>query len=964
MLCGAVLHGAVLMLIIDCRNLIGDSIYLVKPLKRFLASKGDGEVALGIDSGLGGEIVRRSFPGLRVDSIDVLEAAWPDVPRMKLSARSAFEETRSDNGHISQGYARILGIEPLPGIEPDVAWLPPPEPQPRQEYIVLAPFSVSCARHRGEVPNKTLSDKDWEPLLEIIRGYGLPLRIVGVPTERLSAGKFGFSEPDYFSARGIEDLVAFLRRSRLVIGVDTGICHVSSCAGIPTVVLWSSAASLRFIGETWAPRTRLVQIGTPAAFDAYRVEGLLEDAVKDLLGWQAPSPSTEVLEPLVRAVFPALDSPAFIPRRYAARGLGDWSGHLPFARDAVASLRPRLLVEIGTNEGESYFGFCQAVEEAGCRCSCYAVSTWHGDLHSPAYGDKVHSEVERYNAERYSSFSHLLRTTPDDALAWFPERSIDLLHIGGPHTYEAVKHDFEAWYPKVSPGGMMLLHGIGVGSADFCARQLWEEISQAHEAFEFHHSHGLGIIRKHGPRRGTAGILDYLFAGGNAEPIRRHYLLCADRLEAKAKLAAAEAAASVPNGGDGIPGRAPVYVDPEDQVIHTLTGCAAAGSVEGDFIELPLADPNLSRTDWTPVEGKPGTWRASTRDPGIVCRAGFDAAAMRFFVVVMSCLCEEPQPEAQLFWSGEDRGGFNERFSIRFPVLADGRAHAYVVDLHTGADPGSLNCLWWHGGSIDFVRFDPLDLPGEFAILAAGFAHQDRIEARGIREALGLLPLRTELSYRYARGSGIEIGALQNPLPLRPDAHIRYADKLTLAQARAHYPELGSAPLVEAEIICDAASLHPVAERTVDFVIANHVLEHLTDPLASLGEWLRVLRCGGHIYVAVPEHTNPLDRLRSVTGLDHLVDDFRYRAERQELDREHYREWVAGTRPELSGEQRAQYEAELVSQRYNIHFHTFSRETFAGLLQVAQEYFPAELVEFRRTYGTSSNEFIAILRKR
>ena len=42
------------------------------------------------------------------------------------------------------------------------------------------------------------------------------------------------------------------RRSWLVVGVDTGVCHASSCAGIPTVVLWSAAASLPFIGETWA----------------------------------------------------------------------------------------------------------------------------------------------------------------------------------------------------------------------------------------------------------------------------------------------------------------------------------------------------------------------------------------------------------------------------------------------------------------------------------------------------------------------------------------------------------------------------------------------------------------------------------------------------------------------------------------------------------------------------------------
>jgi SAM-dependent methyltransferase len=255
-------------------------------------------------------------------------------------------------------------------------------------------------------------------------------------------------------------------------------------------------------------------------------------------------------------------------------------------------------------------------------------------------------------------------------------------------------------------------------------------------------------------------------------------------------------------------------------------------------------------------------------------------------------------------------------------------------------------------------------MPGEFTIFLAGFVHQDRGEEAPVRNGLRLPSLRAELSYRYVRGSGIEIGALQFPLPVRPDVYVRYADRLTLADARVHYRELDPHPLVDPTIICDAAMLTPCADRSVDFVVANHLLEHLKDPLAALQEWLRVVRPGGHIYVAVPEHTNPLDRLRSVTAFDHLIADFEDRLNREEFDRAHYQEWVASTRPNLTAEEREAFEVELIGQGYAIHFHTFDASTISALFREAAERFSAEVVECRRDASVRGGvEFIGVLRK-
>jgi hypothetical protein len=171
-----------------------------------------------------------------------------------------------------------------------------------------------------------------------------------------------------------------------------------------------------------------------------------------------------------------------------------WWQHVPFAHWVVYAFRPQILVELGTHAGVSYSAFCQAVMRANLDTRCYAVDTWLGDAHAGFYAEDVFDDLRRFHDHRYCSFSTLLRSTFDEALGQFSDCTVDLLHIDGLHTYEAVRHDFESWRPKLSERGIVILHDTNERSGDFGVWRLWNELREQFPGFEFLHGHGLGVL--------------------------------------------------------------------------------------------------------------------------------------------------------------------------------------------------------------------------------------------------------------------------------------------------------------------------------------------------------------------------------------------------------------------------------------------------------------------------------------
>ena len=128
----------------------------------------------------------------------------------------------------------------------------------------------------------------------------------------------------------------------------------------------------------------------------------------------------------------------------------------------------------------------------------------------------------------------------------------------------------------------------------------------------------------------------------------------------------------------------------------------------------------------------------------------------------------------------------------------------------------------------------------------------------------------SELAHLLLDGlRGIEIGgSAHNPFGLNT-LNVDYCDRLDTPFKQAEISLCGEA--LKVDIVAYGDDL-PFKDKTFDFVISSHTIEHIFDPIKAMKEWIRVVKPGGIIFTIAPITSFVPGETRPTTTIEELID--------------------------------------------------------------------------------------------
>lgn len=150
----------------------------------------------------------------------------------------------------------------------------------------------------------------------------------------------------------------------------------------------------------------------------------------------------------------------------------------------------------------------------------------------------------------------------------------------------------------------------------------------------------------------------------------------------------------------------------------------------------------------------------------------------------------------------------------------------------------------------------------------------------------------------------------------------------------------------------------PYENKSFDFVLSEHVLEHISNPIKAIKEWLRVTKSGGHIFLFLPHKERTNDCHRLTTTLEHLIED-----EKNDVsfdDSTHFNDWIENVvNKGLMPDHYKHIDKEELLKTASIHHHVWTEKEIIELL----EYLNLKVVYSNNKVPDRRDSFVVIAQK-
>lgn len=221
----------------------------------------------------------------------------------------------------------------------------------------------------------------------------------------------------------------------------------------------------------------------------------------------------------------------------------------------------------------------------------------------------------------------------------------------------------------------------------------------------------------------------------------------------------------------------------------------------------------------------------------------------------------------------------------------------------------------------------------------------------------------------FEKLEGLEIGALDFPTFKKEEGPIKYADSFSYEELLEKYKDssiFNFQEIVRPDyVVWDLNNYGRIQER-FDYIIACHVIEHLSNPFGFIQRVSNLLKPGGSLFLTIPDkrfiHE---DCHRENTSLAHLLSDFAENSETASFD--HYFDYIFG----LEFDKVKDLEGLIERSRglfrtgsLDIHCHVWTDQSFRQQLEfiTSREWIPCKIKLSGHT-PPGYNEFTVVLRR-